>query len=220
MEKSLEFVLMDEQATAMTENKLAIEVIFRSFGYKQRIYQKVFKRFPVCSPVQGEPFEYGVRVKNIGDSVFEGALAKNLMIRPAAQLNFYHPFSNEFLLSTLNPGQSIELFAGKTKTDLSGQAWFSFEIAPKQANTRVSTFQVGVDENYEKFAVSNAWGGSFVIGSRYEVAQERTNFLILTLTILTTIQGIWGLKIAILWLLGILRHFLTFLLKILNTLPT
>lgn len=203
------------------ENKLLIEPVFLNqdaFSQLKR-WAKSVVRLPKksCLPIQGKIFKYGVTITNIGNSVLEGALVKNVKIASASQMNFFHDTKREFSLNNLNPQAKIEIIFDEISSDLSGTAWISMDIVPRQAETNIITYQKIGNSAEHEFGVKNAWGDSFLIGSRFDASQERTNFLILVLTILTFVDGIWGLRVAAVWILSGVKAVLEFFVFIINS---
>lgn len=70
-----------------------------------------------------------------------------------------------------------------------------------------------------KYGPLNKWADPLYIEGKFELEQSRTNLLILILTVLTFLEGLFGIKEVVYWVLGLLRGILTWMLTILNTLP-
>ena len=81
-------------------------------------------------------------------------------------------------------------------TCLEGLAWVSCDIIPNSSDEVITTYQkdnaTGTIDIYKK--ESNKWGDATYFERKFELEQSRTNFLILILTILTLLEGLFGLK--------------------------
>lgn len=83
-------------------HKLLIEFIFK-------INRKFsFKKFPF--PVQNQPFEIGLRIKNTGTKTFPGCTIKNLVLYSGENKDLKHAFDEEFSIRKLNPDEKIEIW--------------------------------------------------------------------------------------------------------------
>lgn len=204
----------------MAEVRLLIQPVFynQSFLSKFGRFVRRIAHLPrqTCRPIQGKIFRYGISVKNIGDTVLDTALIKNITIRSASNsTRFFHNSKKEYSLDTLNPQEEQELPFEEISSHLSGTLWISLDVLPSQVDTIITTFQKIGNVNHD-FSIRNAWGTSFLIDSRFDAGQEQTNALILTLTILTFVDGVWGLKVALDGLLKAIKAALEFGIGIIN----
>lgn len=182
------------------EQKILIEFIPEIKGWKLVSYlsKKIFKK--EAFPIQGKPFSFSLKITNIDDKVFPGAIIKNLSIDPANKPSEYlnHPFDREFSIQELNPNQSVEIPIARLRTLLDGLVWVKCSINPKKDGDKISAYQKdpGTGENIDP--KTNRWGQEFIVLPQSQVSLDRTNNIIIILTILTFVEGVWGMrKIAI-----------------------
>lgn len=186
---------------AQTENKICIEPIFYPYGVRQRIFHRV-KQFlmlkPVYLPVQGVPFYLYVKITNTGNETFSGAMIHNASIKSARGLDFFNSIDKRPEIPRINPDEKEEVLIDTLYTNMDAQAWLNFEIVPALPNTRVILHYIGIDGKIEEMSnANNIWARTFVIRSRAEVEQSRTNNLILFLTALLFIDAVWGIREAL-----------------------
>lgn len=178
------------------ENRLLVHVKFAPVNRIRKAYLRLTSRLKKSTrytPTQGKPSTISVVIKNIGESVFEGANARNATIVPVPQ-TMADIADREFLIEPLSPGASQEIEIDRIETELVGLAWISFEMVPRNQNAVISSYQKGSNDRHIKYRVPNAWGNSFTIASQFESSQHNTNLLIAGLTILTFVDAVWGLK--------------------------
>ena len=181
------------------EHNLQIEFICK---VKKKYTFKKFK-----SPIQNHPFEYGLRIKNIGNNIFPGAVLKNIHIK-SKESDLYHSLDKDFSLELLNPNESTEIWLNQMITYTSGIMWVVIDLVPNAAGDTITTHQK--DRYYgqtEIYLENNKWKDIFYIQGENELQQARTNSYILILTALTFIHGAFGINKILLALLEIIQLF-------------
>jgi hypothetical protein len=148
------------------------------------------KNFPFL--VQNEPFEYGLRVKNIGTEPFSGALIKSFEIKAD---KVCQGALKAVKIKPLNPDEEYDLYIDKYTLWHEGSIETFCSLTPDRENETIHTYQHhkghGEDELYDK---PNEWWQDFYCQSQQQLLQTRTNNLILLLTTVTVIEAIFGLK--------------------------
>lgn len=194
------------------QHKILIEFIFR-------INRKFsFKKFRF--PIQNQPFEFGLRIKNNDNKIFPGCTIKKFQIISLDNKDLRHEFEEEFSIRKLNPDEKLEIWWPEPlSTYLEGRIWLSCSVIPNEpSKEEIETYQcdrnTGVISKYKL----NLWGDSSYIEGKFELEQSRTNLLILFLTILTFLEGLFGLKEIALWLLVLLRSVLASFLGVIDLL--
>ena len=185
------------------EYKLQIEFIFK---IKNKFTFKNFK-----FPIQNHPFEYGLRIKNIGNNVFSGAMLENIQMSSHSS-DLAYTLDKEFSLHLLNPNESVEIWLDQMTTYLTGLIWMETHLVPNNVNDSIVTYQK--DKHSEKsdvYTEKNKWGTSFFIQGDNELQQARTNSYILILTMLTFLQGAFGINKIMLASLEIIQNFLLYM---------
>lgn len=179
----------------MTETKIEekIEVSIR-IEFIHRPIKKRFlnKKYPFL--IQNEPFEYGIRVTNIGKVCFSGALVSKLLITIlSAQIT--QEASKKLKIRPLNPGEVHELYLDKFTMWHEGPLGISCSLVPENDNEILNTFQHHRDHNIdEEFKTPNKWWQDYYCQGQQQLLQTTTNNLILLLTIITVVEALIGLK--------------------------
>ena len=185
------------------EYKLQIEFIFK---IKNKFTFKNFK-----FPIQNHPFEYGLRIKNIGNNVFSGAMLKNIKMSSHSS-DLAYTLDKEFSLHLLNPNESVEIWLDQMTTYLTGLIWMEIHLVPNNVNDSIVTYQK--DKHSEKndvYGKTNKWGEAFFIQGENELQQARTNSYILILTMLTFLHGAFGINNIMLASLEFIQNFLLYM---------
>jgi len=171
------------------QNKLLIEFIFRP--------QSKFTLRKARHPIQDKPFYFGLKITNSDTKIFPGAVIKNFGINSLEQKKLEHSFEkNEFIVRSLSPGETVEVWwPDAMSTCLEGLTWVYCDIVPNTLDEEVITYQkdrsTGVIDKYKDF---NKWGDAIYIERKFELEQSRTNSLVFILTVLTFLEGLFGLK--------------------------
>jgi hypothetical protein len=170
------------------------------------------------TPTQRVPFCYGVKIKNIGNTVFEGALIKNIRIASADGKTLQRKLDKQYVVNTLNPSEEAHVSFESTDSDFSGLMWISFELTPRGAGIAVRTHQPAYDGQIDLFDIPNAWGDSFFILSQFESTQKHTNYLVALLTFFTFLEAVYGIKKTLILILTFTKYLLEILLRFITSL--
>jgi len=193
------------------KHKLLIEFIFR-------VNRKFsLKKFPF--PIQNQPFKLGLMIKNNDVKVFPGCTIKNFKIISLDNKNLKHEFDEEFSISKLNPDEKLDIWWPEPlSTHLEGLIWLSCSVIPNETDKEeIETYQC--DKNtgvISKYKSINQWGVSSYVESKFELEQSRTNLLVLILTVLTLLEGLFGIKEIALGFLELFRWLLVSLLLVID----
>jgi hypothetical protein len=171
-----------------TINKLLIEFIFK----KPKIH---ILKSKYC--IQNKPYRFGLKIKNIDEKYSSEALVKNLFLSSGEGGTLIQDHTEEFCIPKLNPSEEIKIWwPNPTVTIIKGSVWIQCKITPKESNVIVKTYQVDRCTNKpQNYRIPNSWGDAIVIRGELEEKQSKTNFLLLILTILMFLDGVWGLDV-------------------------
>jgi len=154
----------------MVDYDLSIFPIFKSYS-KFRKYPFPFRYKKL---IQGDKFNCGVKIKNNGNTSFNGGIIKDIIIRPfKTDIDFYITYDKEFKIPKLDPGNIKTIWFGEISSILSGQFWLDFNLESKG----------------EKEIV----GFVLDIKDEHLLQQEVTNKLIIILTVLLLFDAIFGI---------------------------
>lgn len=143
--------------------------------------------------IQNEPFEYGLRIKNIGSTAFSGAVIENFIIKHRAS-NLGQAALNNPKIKPLNPDEEYEFYFDKYTLWHEGSIDTKCELIPDSEKEIITTYQHHRDHDVdEKFEVQNEWWHDYYCQSQQQLLQTRTNNLILGLTVITVVEAIIGL---------------------------
>lgn len=181
-------------------HQLLLEFIFQShLSLYNRLVLGVFR--PEY-PIQEVPFEYGIRVTNIGKTRFEGGWVETLMIsQESPKLTYLNPEAR-IIVPPLAPSESQELWCGRLKSHFQGAISVSCRIRPDNKQHAIETYQK--ISGAEAFEASDDqpsnWYITTFIEPRSELLSRNTNMLLLLLALLTffevKISGVWdGLQL-------------------------
>ncbi len=172
------------------KNKLRIEFIYRQtsgarFRFKRRKQQLS----------QGTPLEYGVKVTNIGESVFLGATFSEFKITSSTD-EVEIRSNKSFAIPALNCQQSIEIWCDRTVLTFKGTAVVAINIQASNQISEIELYQYDsihdMDSTFN--ADKNIWVDVLFIQGELEIIQQKTNDLILWLTIITVLESVFGLN--------------------------
>ena len=144
-------------------------------------------------PLQNHPFKYGLLIKNKKNIVFPGATLKDFTITSIPD-QLKDTTKKEFSIHSLNPDEEIEIWFGQTTTFVQGSIWIDCKIVPNEKHEIIHTYQIDKHEQISPYEKINEWGNNYFIQGLYEFQQARTNMLIAILTLITLLEGIFGLK--------------------------
>lgn len=167
--------------------------------------------------VQNEPFEYGVRIKNIGSEPFSGATISTFSIKSGDVLTggLVQKANSTPKIKALNPGEELDLYFSRYTFWHEGSIGTDCTLTPDNENEQIMTYQYHRDHDFDEQYKINEWWHDYYCQSQQQLLQTKTNNLILGLTVITVIEAILGLKESLKWVIGkfawALSNFATFL---------
>ncbi|MEZ9233829.1 hypothetical protein AB4259_22515 [Vibrio amylolyticus] len=142
--------------------------------------------------IQNEPFEYGLRVKNVGSESFSGATISEFRIESS---NLSQEALSTPKLKPLNPGEECDIYFDRYTLWHEGSIGTRCTLVPDHNGEKLITYQHHRDHDTdEKYETENAWWQDYYCQSQQQLLQTRTNNLILLLTVITVIEATLGLK--------------------------
>ncbi|WP_157955051.1 hypothetical protein [Pseudomonas sp. S5D5] len=151
-------------------------------------WQKLQKRF-----IQGEPYDIYFRVTNIGSAPTPEFTISNFKLHSKSDSTFIDS-KNTILIKQLNPNETIGITLDKMTIAFKGGAWAKIDVSPVNPELRITTFQHDSLHKKDEAYDNGRWGNLIYVQGELEVTQEKTNTLILTLTTVTVIESIFGMK--------------------------
>lgn len=154
----------------MIDYNILIFPIFKSLSkWRTLKYKKL---------IQNSKFEYGVKIKNMGNIAFAGGIIRDIKITPFSKnVDFDITSSKEIEIPPLNPGDTNIIWFDRTSSPISGPFWLNFFLEDKTEGRTIS-FHKSLDFN---------------IKDGHLLQQEITNLLLISLTIIAIGISIWSL---------------------------
>lgn len=152
--------------------------------------------------VQGYSYETGLLIRNLGDKPFPGAIIKDVQIKDVNELRISG--KKEYAVPQINPKHEQEIWMEAFNLGLCGTCWATCTIVPKESNSVIITYQYNKasGEPEEYLTDVNRWGDFIWVSSRSEYLQSRANSILIILTALVFIDGIWGLGASVRFVIG------------------
>jgi hypothetical protein len=196
---------------AETEKQtISLSFKIKTISSKKSLMSRFFSFYRV-SPVQGEPFIWGVEIKNISDI-------------PSPEIEIVDPYivnldntycenaDRTIAVRPLNPSEMIYVELDKCTVFLEGVMWAKFLVRPKYDDYEVLAYQV--DENHNKLMPctyseedDTNWLKDLYVHKKSEVLQGRTNNLIVALTVITVLEAVFKIKECLKFLLWCVSEF-------------
>ncbi|WP_394239139.1 hypothetical protein [Pseudomonas anguilliseptica] len=177
---------------------------------KRSFASRFFRSFDV-SPVQGEPFVWGVEIKNISEFPSPEIEILNPYI-VNLEANYYEESSRSIAVRSLNPSECIYVEMDKCTLYLDGVLWAKFLVTSK--NDEYNVFAYQIDENHNKFMrcdyddeSKTNWVKDVYVHRKSEVLQSRTNKLIVILTVVTVVEAVFKIKECLRFALWVMSEF-------------
>ncbi|MFZ2384646.1 MAG: hypothetical protein WBE75_00345 [Candidatus Omnitrophota bacterium] len=176
-------------------------------------------------PVQNKCFLYGVKIKNINNVPFPGGTISKILIHSGENQKLLQTCNNvNFAVSLLNPDKEQEIIFEKLTTHLNGIVFIEFVIEASGGVDVIETFQFDKANKKPVPLIAgqgiNNWMDVFFVISEFEHQQLWTNRLLIILTAITLVQGLWGIKefVGFCWNLLInlffgISHSISFIIK-------
>jgi len=185
---------------------------------QKKISQKLPRYKRQTRFTQGEPYELYFRITNIGTNPTPETTISDFKLRSKTD-NVSITSKNSLLIKPLNPNESIETSIDLATITFKGAAWVIIKIAPVNPELTITTFQYDVlhnkDDSYD--GENGTWGNLIYIQGELEIAQQKTNTLILILTTVTVIEAVFGMKNTLLALAKIAYYPLSQLSSLLGS---
>src|SRR5690606_23995005 len=126
-------------------------------------------------PIQGTPYEYHLKITNIGETIFKGARIKNPKFTFHGA-NLASTISSEIHIKGLNPKESCVTKLNQGTLKIDGASWFSLEIYPESDSQEVITYQHDKyhDED-EPYNILNEFGVTIYVEGKLASLQTTTN---------------------------------------------
>lgn len=138
--------------------------------------------------VQTKSFKLDIKVTNIGNQPFLGATVKDIQIRSADNQQLIEPIEKDFYINAINPGQSIIIEMGKVGTYMYGLAHIQFNLTPDNNEVSIITKQKNNFTGELSNGGNNSWIDFFYIKTRDEHTRDKTNSLLLKITIIMALM--------------------------------
>lgn len=150
------------------------------------------------SRIQGEAFHWGLFVKNIDNSPSSSFVITNLSISKN-EVDYNSTTDARVFVKELNPNEEVFLEIDTMCVQYDGTLWVNLQIEPSDSNHEFMTHQqsegqVKITPYYHHPSFINHWAEPIIIKSKSVSLQEKTNLYILILTVITTWQGLFGIK--------------------------
>ncbi|MFM4843429.1 hypothetical protein ACEUDP_01640 [Aeromonas caviae] len=196
----------EEIATEEEVEKFKISISFVNMTERKDLFKGIKKKFnkyydlELNHLVQGEPFTWGIRVKNIDNKPTPSGFITLYGIKNLEDSYCLSDYDNNpKALKPLNPDESTVIKLDSDAAFVEGAQWAYALIKPQGENYEFETYQYNAyhDKNtkyYGLTADSANWMDSIYIQKKMELLQEKTNNYILTLTIISVWESIFGIK--------------------------
>ncbi|MFQ2290828.1 hypothetical protein ACK323_04825 [Aeromonas enteropelogenes] len=190
---------MNEQQQQQQQQQQKFEILVSYYAIPKKNKLNRFFHKNNSEVVQGEPFEWGVIIKNIGAlPTPEAKIADAIIFCDATKLKITMD-NDEIFVRSLNPGEEIKISLNNCKCYKDGALWAGISITPNDSNCIFITYQYDMHHNknmlYSKDEDKyNQWADLIYIQNKMELLQSQTNNYILLLTFVTAWESIFGIK--------------------------
>ena len=191
-----------EQLELLTKKQVDLRLQFIHRPIRKRWYTR---KYPFL--VQNVPFEYGLKIRNIGTEPFSGATISEFKIHSDDSLmgGFEQKALSAPKIKALNPGEELDLYVDRYTFWHEGSIGTHCKLIPDKGEEVIRTYQHHRDHDFdEPYSDENAWWHDYYCQSQQQLLQTRTNNLILMLTVITVIEAVFGLKDSFKAILGLL----------------
>lgn len=162
--------------------------------------RKTFKKH--AHIVQGEPFSWGVKIKNIDNKPTPPSKIVSAHIQDLNDKFFLSMEQDELFVRALNPNEEIYVNVDTGTIFLEGMQWAKIDIVPNDKKIHFETYQF--DDHHQLTNLysdceeeENSWMDTIYIQKKMELLQSRTNNYILLLTALTVWESLFGIKATV-----------------------
>ncbi|HDY8173973.1 TPA: hypothetical protein RQL04_004473 [Vibrio vulnificus] len=192
----------EKQLELLPKKQVDLRLQFIHRPIRKRWYTR---KYPFL--VQNEPFEYGLKIKNIGAEPFSGATISEFKITSGGGLmgGFEQKALSTPKIKALNPGEEFDFYFDRYTFWHEGSIGTHCQLIPDKEGEVIRTYQHHRDHDFdEPYSKENAWWHDYYCQSQQQLLQTRTNNLILMLTVITVIEAVFGLKDSFKAILGLL----------------
>lgn len=173
--------------------KLRIEMFFKPLDFK------LTPKKMILTPIQGQPLNIYLKITNISDYIFKGAMIHSAMIHNRTSNTAIKTYKN-VQIPSLNPGEVKDVLLDRTTFVVDGAYWASFDLKPELDTQEVLTYQYDVIHKVDDVYKINKWGNIVFVEGKLASLQTTTNHYILALTAITVWEAIFGIKTSLQWL--------------------
>ena len=181
--------MSQQQEKTVETDELLIEFVFEPVP---RVKIPRIFLYPPTHPVRGKRFRYGLKIKNIAHRPFPGGTLKNFLIKDFVTNRFAHQSLQQVAIHTLNPNDSKTYWIATAELSFVGAAALACDIQPSGDARNILVFKAAADGRPEA-QTHNHWDHDIYVEDKLAVLQSRTNYLLLVLTLLIFVDGVWGL---------------------------
>ncbi|WP_421205203.1 hypothetical protein [Aeromonas enteropelogenes] len=192
--------------TQATKEQFKIGISFINLTEKKDIFAPIKRRFNKnydieCSHlVQGEPFTWGIKIKNLDVKPTPVGTISDYGIRNFDRNYFLMPGeAGSRVLPPLNPNEEIIIEIDSESAYVEGALWSYALIVPQSDEFKFETYQY--NPHHKKYNYHGMdhddninWMESIYIQKKMELLQAKTNNYILALTIISVWESIFGIK--------------------------
>ncbi|WP_421268616.1 hypothetical protein [Aeromonas veronii] len=200
---------MEQNQQANIENErqsFKISISFVNISAKKELFAFIKRKFNKFYDiershlVQGEPFTWGLKVKNIDNKPTPTGKISQFGIRNFESNYFLTTNSDDTrVLPPLNPNDEVIIRMDNDASYVEGALWAYALIEPENNNYEFETYQYNPYHNkhtyngMDEYNESN-WMDNIYIQKKVELLQAKTNNYILILTIISVWESIFGIK--------------------------
>ncbi|OZS42378.1 hypothetical protein [Photobacterium sanguinicancri] len=204
--------IIDSHDEESSKHKLLVTYYFKNRSKRFLKHQHI---------VQGEPFSWGVKIKNIDSKPSPQAKIIDAGVQDLNDKFFHYMAKDEILVRSLNPSEEISIPIEESTLYLDGMLWAYLELEPTEENATFTTYQIDektgvVSKYHDSDDDNNKWMCEIYVQKRMELLQSRTNNYILALTIITVWESVFGLKNTLKLIVNALSSSLFYLSKMIT----
>lgn len=158
------------------EDKLLITPIFKS--------NSIFRKIGYKKIISNSNFESYIKIKNINNLPFDGAVIKNIIIQQMGKESGAIVSDQEVKIPLLNPNELIVIKLERSFSPFSGNFLFKFDL---NNSKQIQTYQWDkANKCPAKCILKNKYENVFIIKDEGVFQQEITNLVLIILTVLQT----------------------------------
>jgi len=189
----------EEQLELLPKKQVDLRLQFIHRPIRRRWFSR---KYPFL--IQNEPFEYGLKIKNIGSESFSGATISEFTISSGDGFSgFAQQAQSTPKIKALNPNEEYELYFDRYTFWHEGSIGTRCKLSPDKEGEVIKTYQHHRDHDFdEPYKNENEWWHDYYCQSQQQLLQTRTNNLILVLTVITVIEAVFGLKYSLKLIIG------------------